>query len=329
MKTVAAEAPSNIALIKYMGKLPLNSNIGATDRNRPTNASLSVTLPHLRTRVELEQKAAMNDSWAPLELAGWIVPELSEKGRARFLNHFIKLKKDLGISGFYEIRSASNFPSDCGLASSASSFGALTMAAAELARDVNSNFDMSLDKIADLSRQGSGSSIRSFYGPFSIWDGDGAREVDITDLELVHEVIVVEDEKKAVSSSAAHERVISSPIFEGRPMRAEQRLTELVDALKNVNRDAQAWGKAFRITWDEFHDMHALFSTSVPPFSYMTKGTSEVLEYLHDLWQRHADGPLVTMDAGANVHLLYRPTQTAIREEIRAKTKSFGFKVFA
>ena len=46
MSKWVASAPSNIALIKYMGK---------TDEqdNRPTNRSLSYTLNHLRTTVEL------------------------------------------------------------------------------------------------------------------------------------------------------------------------------------------------------------------------------------------------------------------------------------
>jgi diphosphomevalonate decarboxylase len=329
MNIIAAEAPSNIALIKYMGKLPLNPNIANLDRNRPTNASLSVTLPHLRTRVELEQISAVQDTWQPLQSPGWLVPELSEKGRQRFLSHFAKLKSTFKISGFYEVRSASNFPSDCGLASSASSFAALTMAAGQLAQKHNSHLDLTVEKLADLSRQGSGSSIRSFYGPLSIWDTDGAREVEIPGLNFIHEVVVVEEQKKQVSSSEAHERVITSPLFAGRPMRAEQRLSELVAELSNARTDRRAWANAFRITWDEFHDMHALFSTAKPPFSYFTEGTNKVLDFLQSYWERAGNGPLVTMDAGANVHLLYREDQINTQKEIRAHMLSLGFKVFA
>lgn len=318
---VAAEAPSNIALIKYMGKIP---GANAVDKNRPTNASLSVTLPHLRTRVEIEQVEGVQDSWRPLEAEGWLVPQLSEKGRNRFLQHFSRMKTAWKISGFYEIRSASNFPSDCGLASSASSFAALTMAGAELARKVNPQIDLTIAQISDMSRQGSGSSIRSFFSPLSVWDADGAREVELSNIQFLHQVVVVEDTKKAVSSSEAHERVVSSPLFEGRPDRAEQRLVELIAALKE-NR----WRRAYEIVWDEFHDMHALFSTSVPPFSYITEGTDKTLSFLQDYWQRHADGPLVTMDAGANVHLLYRADQTRMATEVRREIENLGFKVFA
>ena len=46
-----ASAPSNIALIKYMGKTDYNGN-------KPTNSSLSYTLTHLNTHVEIEPKTA-------------------------------------------------------------------------------------------------------------------------------------------------------------------------------------------------------------------------------------------------------------------------------
>jgi diphosphomevalonate decarboxylase len=317
--TVAAEAPSNIALIKYMGKLPFNQ-LG--DKNRPTNSSVSVTLPQLRTRVELEQISAGQDRWAPLSQDNWQAPDLSEKGRERFLKHFAKMKSAWKISGFYEIRSANNFPSDCGLASSASSFAALTLATADLARQTNSATDLTLEQVADMSRQGSGSSIRSFFAPLGLWDAAGAREIEIPNINFLHSVVVVEDEKKLVSSSEAHERVTTSPLFEGRPERAETRLNMLVDALKH-----DRWSEAYRICWDEFHDMHALFSTAIPPFNYMTAGTGTTLDYLQNYWRRHSDGPIVTMDAGANVHLLYRADQKNVMAEIQRDLSQLGFKV--
>jgi len=53
--------------------------------------------------------------------------------------------------------------------------------------------------------------------------------------------------------------------------------------------------------------MHALFETSRPSFGYMTSGSLEVLRGVKQLtWEKSGDGPLVTMDAGPNVHLLYR-----------------------
>ena len=59
MKRIEASAPSNIALIKYMGK---TSESG----NWPTNASLSYTLEHLRSFVVLEPEGGEQDQWKPL-----------------------------------------------------------------------------------------------------------------------------------------------------------------------------------------------------------------------------------------------------------------------
>jgi diphosphomevalonate decarboxylase len=127
----------------------------------------------------------------------------------------------------------------------------------------------------------------------------------------LHQVVVVDQQRKEVSSSVAHQRVSSSLLFVGRPTRAEQRLDELVAALR-----ASDWRQAFEVTWAEFWDMHALFETSRPPFGYMSERSFEVLQGVRDFWRRHQDGPLVTMDAGPNVHLLYRADQMRIAQEI-------------
>jgi len=121
--------------------------------------------------------------------------------------------------------------------------------------------------------------------------------------DLLHQVIVVNGEAKTVSSSEAHRRVVSSALFRGRVERAEERMTALISALE-TNR----WSDAFEIAWAEFWDMHALFETSRPAFGYMTSGSMDVLTFVRDeFWEREGDGPLVTMDAGPNVHLLFRP----------------------
>lgn len=297
MDVITASAPSNIALIKYMGKTD-------TVANRPTNASLSYTLENLRTHVALEPFVG-EDQWAPLP--GHRPIELSETGRAKFLGHFARLKRHFGIEGSYLVRSANNFPSDCGLASSASSFAALTRAAAELARAQGLGTP-TVTELSGLSRLGSGSSCRSFFSPWSIWRNEAAEAAPL-DLELAHAVIIVDDVKKDVSSSEAHRRVVTSDLFKARPARAEARLDALVRALKS-----DAWDEAYQLCWAEFWDMHALFETSRPNFGYMSPGTLNALGHLRDAWRRDGDGPLVTMDAGANVHLLMRPEQTAAAE---------------
>lgn len=296
---IEASAPSNIALIKYMGKIPGSSKGSG---NLPTNSSFSLTLENLRTFVTIEPKGK-EDTWAPL--AGFQAIQLSPTGLTKFLDHFKRLKETWNISGAFEIRSANNFPSDCGLASSASSFAALTLATYELARESQKNLAVSALELSKLSRRGSGSSCRSFFSPWAEWRGEGAEKVDL-DLKVEHAVLILESGKKVVSSSQAHERVTSSELFKGRPERAMNRLDHLRMALKSG-----AWQEAFELCWSEFWDMHALFETSQPAFGYMNSETLKALSVLRDVWTREGDGPLVTMDAGPNVHLILRPDQVA------------------
>jgi diphosphomevalonate decarboxylase len=295
---VEVSAPSNIALIKYMGKQSSGGNL-------PLNASLSYTLEHLRSFVRLSVLKNLNqDQWKPLSGPGLVPIQLSERGQQRFLAHLAFLKQELGLEGALLAESANNFPSDCGLASSASSFAALTLSAYELSQKLGIGKKQTRMQLAELARRGSGSSCRSFFSPWSVWDGDGARLVELPLGQLLHQVVVVESSQKQVSSSEAHRRVISSALFLGRQTRAEARLGALLDAFRSGN-----WQAAFEISWAEFWDMHALFETSQPSFGYMTGGSLNVLRSIETKWKIHSDGPLVTMDAGANVHLLYRQDQ--------------------
>ena len=129
------------------------------------------------------------------------------------------------------------------------------------------------------------------------------------DLKLAHACVIVEDAVKTVSSSEAHVRVTTSALYRGRPERATERLETLTHALRVGD-----WHQAYEICWAEFWDMHALFETSRPSFGYMTAETFRVLARMREAWTREGDGPLVTMDAGPNVHLLLRPDQIARAE---------------
>lgn len=306
MKTLKVSAPSNIALIKYMGKTDFGGN-------RPTNTSFSLSLPHLRSWVELEPlpAAAAADRWEPL--AGMDDPKLSVGAQERFRRHAAFVKAQLGLETMFVIRSANDFPSDCGLASSASSFAALTRALYEWSRRESGRV-LPVGEVAMLSRAGSGSSCRSFFDTWALWTPDEVRAVELPLREPIHQVIVVHAEKKDVSSSEAHKRVTSSALFTGRPARADARAEALLAAFRGGD-----WKKIHEICWIEFQDMHALFETSHPPFGYFEPGSVEVLRTVRALWNSQGDGPVVTMDAGPNVHLLWRPDQ-ALQARIFAST---------
>jgi diphosphomevalonate decarboxylase len=327
-KLWTAEAPSNIALIKYMGKVETNPLV----KNRPTNTSLSFTLPHLKSFVQLEYDPAMKaDVWEPLSSFGdkkFAALKLSRHGSSRFLAHLAMIRDQFQFQGSFVVRSANDFPSDCGLASSASSFAALTKVTVAALSELTEKPVPSISRTANWSRLGSGSSCRSFFEPWSLWTPDEVREVPSLERfgQLLHQVIVVDEEVKAVSSSEAHKRVTSSLLFNGRPERADARATSFISALEN-----EKWQDAFEIAWAEFWDMHALFETAEKPFGYMTGGSLEVLKFVRDqLWAVDQDGPLVTMDAGPNVHVLYKNTDQGKAQAQRlAKQVSGKFKVFS
>lgn len=320
-----ASAPSNIALIKYMGKTDASSAPTQNHlKNQPTNSSLSFTLNHLQSYVELEEINSNEDSWQPLEREhlkyfedsrnpSFTVPDLSKNSQARFLKHLQFLKNHFSVEAHFKVRSANGFPADCGLASSASSFAALTICAVEALSSMSGQKELSLSEIAELSRQGSGSSCRSLFSPWGLWTSDVITSVDVGYTNLIHQVVVVDSAKKKVSSSEAHQRVATSALFNGRTQRAESRLKELMVALK-----AQNWTASYELMWAEFWDMQVLFETAKPNFGYLSPESLHVLRWLQEnTWNLKGDGPLITMDAGPNVHLLYRPEQRDLAEVVQ------------
>lgn len=299
-----AQAPSNIALIKYMGKKD-------AERNIPINASLSYTLNDLLTSVTLEKIPGKTDSWEPLDIPGGESFKLTSKEQTRFLDHLSRIKLNFSYSGAFLVRSSNNFPSSTGLASSASSFAALTKCAILALSELTKTQLPSVEEQAQLSRLGSGSSCRSFFSPWALWEDEEVKTVELPYTNFHHQVIIASHEVKPVSSRNAHQRIESSPLYQTRAARATEHLKLLLDALQ-----LQDWKNAYEICWREFSEMHQLFESAEPPFSYRTEATFEILEVLQKHWKEHSDGPIVTMDAGPNVHLLYREDQTEMMKKL-------------
>lgn len=302
-----AQAPANIALIKYMGKKDKSANL-------PDNSSLSYTLNNLLSSVQLECSARDADHWQPLSLSGGTSNfTLSEHGKNRFIAHLQRLKNLFGYSGNFLIQSNNNFPHGSGLASSASSFAALTRCAVLALSELTQKAMPSVAEQAQLSRLGSGSSCRSFYSPWVLWQGEEVFEVTLPYPQLIHQVVVISGQEKEVSSSEAHQRVKSSSAYEERTFRAEEALVALLAAFNRKD-----WASAYQLCWDEFQDMHHLFSSCEQPFSYISVDSLNALKLLQTFWDKKGDGPLVTMDAGPNIHLLYRDDQKELVQQFQA-----------
>ncbi|NCN95489.1 MAG: hypothetical protein GW917_02075 [Bdellovibrionales bacterium] len=182
------------------------------------------------------------------------------------------------------------------------------------------NSDLSMEELSQLSQKGSGSSCRSFFSPFSIWESEGAESIDVGLEPLKHFALVFEGEKKEVSSSKAHVQVLSSLNFLGRPERATKRLSMLLESFRGGS-----WKTAYEICWAEFWDMHSLFETSTPSFGYLNGPAVSCLDEIRQMWSHFDDGPLVTMDAGPNIHLLFRAEEgeSALKNWISPLKKRF------
>ena len=144
-----AEASTNIALVKYWGKRDARLNL-------PAVGSLSLTLDGLSTRTEVRFDPALGAD--ALFLGGEAV---TGKPLARVSAFLDLVRTEADVSAHAEVRSANNFPTAAGLASSASGFAALALAATAAA-------GLSLDgkSLSRLARRGSGSAARSIFGGF-------------------------------------------------------------------------------------------------------------------------------------------------------------------
>lgn len=290
-----SKAPSNIALIKYMGK---------EEGNIPSNISLSYTLEKFITEVTLEENQEEDIFVNHIGLG--------ESEIKRFLSHLDYIKKLTNFIGYFKVTSKSNFPRSAGIASSASSFAALTMCALKAIGDIKNIDTPSIHDMSAISRRGSGSSCRSFFSPWCVWKTESAEHIDISINELLHDVVLIDNGLKKTSSSEAHRLVRTSLLFDKRKDRAQNRFDRLVFALNN-----NQWNYAYQICWEEFFDMHSLFETSAPHFGYITAETMFILSEIQNFWNSHNDGPIVTIDAGPNVHLLWRRESEYLRSSLK------------
>lgn len=298
-----ANAPANIALIKYMGK-----NETCNKKNIPLNTSISYILPKYLSFVEVSLYEGDSDLFVNnSQLSTTLYSNFSNNEISRFLQHAQFLKEHFEFEKNFSIKSWNNFPTGIGIASSASSFAALTKTIVAAIVDLKNEPYPSNEYLSQLSRVASGSSCRSFFQPWSIWTPDKAEKLDIPIKDLITSVIIIDKTQKKISSSQAHKLVRTSLLFENRPQRANFRAIQLIDALKNSN-----WQAAYKIAWQEFMDMHALFHTSDSPFFYITPKSWQILSEVQKFWEDNNDGPIITMDAGPAIHLLWRSDQSQL-----------------
>ena len=301
---VTESCPSNIALIKYWGKY---------ENQIPANPSISYTLNLCKTNTEMEFIADEEFSVQTF-LAGKEELKFAEKIEKYFRN----IEKYLPwiLKGKYIIKTENTFPHSSGIASSASGFGAIAKCLMDLDRIFSGQIDadFSLKKASFLARLGSGSACRSLYDGMVVW-GETKKVTGSSDLfavrypnEDIHNVfrnfndwvLLIHEGEKSVSSTVGHGLMNTNPYAERRFQEAHENFALLKDILKNGDMTA-----FIRLVEHEALTLHAMMMMSEPAFILMKTGTLAVINKIWD-FRKETNLPLFfTLDAGANVHLLF------------------------
>ncbi|HEY4241726.1 MAG TPA: diphosphomevalonate decarboxylase [Kofleriaceae bacterium] len=149
MSAARARVCANIALVKYWGKRDAALNL-------PAAGSLSLALAALVT----ETMVAFDGALAADAMTLDGVPA-SAKDLAKTSEFLDLVRARAGVTTRARVVSANRFPTASGLASSASGFAALALAATRAA-----GVALSAPELSALARQGSGSAARSIFGGF-------------------------------------------------------------------------------------------------------------------------------------------------------------------
>jgi diphosphomevalonate decarboxylase len=142
-----ARAHANIALVKYWGKRDAALNL-------PAAGSLSLTLDALTTETTVRFDGALAADTMTLDGR-----EASAGELARTSAWLDLVRARAGITTRARVDTANHFPTASGLASSASGYAALAVAATAAA-----GLDLDARELSILARLGSGSAARSIFG---------------------------------------------------------------------------------------------------------------------------------------------------------------------
>lgn len=300
----SAESCANQGLIKYWGKTQERLRL-------PTNNSISVCLDGLRTRTTVEFSPEHAKDSFRLDGAG--------RDDERVVRHLDLLRSVAGSKLHARVESRNDFPAGVGMASSASGFAALTVAAAA-ALDLK----LSAHELSRLARRGSGSASRSIPGGFTellAGDSDEAcyatRLASEDALEFRTLVVTVATTPKKVSSTKGMKITTeTSPFFAPRL----EYLNGALQAMRKALAEKDA-AKVAELAEIDTMNMHATMITSRPPLLYWTGGTLDVIREVLALREEGVPA-FVSVDAGQNPFVNTIPRQAETVRDRLAKLPS-------
>lgn len=289
--TAVAIAHPNVALAKYWGKR-------ARPGNFPAVPSLSITLEGMttKTRVTFDTSLARDE----LVLGG---ASATPADLARASLVLDRVRAASNEKRFARVESSNDFPTASGLASSASGYAALALAASTA-----SGGDFSEARVSDLARRGSASAARSIFGGWvelEAGSADGAEDdvlaarvvapADAIDARVL--VCVVTEEKKSASSRDAMTKTAErSPYYAAWMEDAANTFAAMKDAL--AARDLARIGE---LTEHSALAMHAVAMSA--GIVYVRDATLRTMSVVRDLRARGV-AAFATSDAGPHVKVL-------------------------
>ena len=281
-KPVTVRSYANIAIIKYWGKKEEKEMVPAT-------SSISLTLENMYTETTLSPLPA--DARADdFYINGQLQNEAEHKKMSKIIDRY----RPEG-AGFVRIDTKNNMPTAAGLSSSSSGLSALVKAC-------NAFFQLGLNRreLALEAKFASGSSSRSFYGPLAAWDKDSGEIYPVeTDLKLAMIMLVLEDQKKPISSRDGMKLCVeTSTTFDEWIRQSEQDYKDMLVYLKEND-----FKKVGELTEKNALAMHATTKTATPSFSYLTDASYEAMDFVRQL-RKQGESCYFTMDAGPNVKVL-------------------------
>lgn len=283
-----AQAHPNIAFIKYWGNADETLKL-------PVNSSLSMNLDEILTETTVRW-----DEQLPSDIVEINGERVTGTQSRRVSAHLDKIRQLTANHIHAQVTSQNNFPMGAGIASSASAFAALTVAASAAA-----GLNLTERELTTIARLGSGSASRSVPTGFVEWHLGNTHEESYAESiaapdywELVDLIVVLSSEHKAVGSREGHTTAPTSDLQGARVAGAQKRLVTCKQAI--VERDFATFADVVEL---DSNLMHAVMMTSRPPLFYWLPATLQVMATVRNL---RADGVQVcyTLDAGPNVHCI-------------------------
>jgi diphosphomevalonate decarboxylase len=290
-KTATAIAHPNIAFIKYWGNRDEILRL-------PANGSISMNLDQLETRTKVEFRDAQPGSSGDT----LSINQKAVKGSGlQRVSAFLDLVRQIAAMNMSaNVTSETNFPTGTGLASSASAFAALALAATKAA-----GLELSENELARLARRGSGSASRSIPGGFVEWQmGTGDADSYAVSIappwhwDLVDCIAILSTKHKRVGSKEGQATAGTSPLQSARLEDSPRRLEICRNAIQQ--RDFAGFAEIVEL---DSNMLHAVMMTSSPALFYWQAATLTVMQAVRKA--RSQGLPVCyTIDAGPNVHAI-------------------------